>query len=157
MSPRILWHRRFGHAQSPRLDKTSDYVAGLPRTRPPAYCECCIRAKLRKKNASRDPAARPHASQPLGEVSAYIIEFRVRDNECVSTVDNHRFAVVFVDGFSRYKHAYMMHTKDEALDAIKDFVRQVGKPRRLLTDKDSVFIRGAVQRYCLDNGIAQVQ
>jgi transposase InsO family protein len=112
---------------------------------------------LRKKNASRDPAARPHASQPLGEVSADIIEFRVRDNECVSTVDNHRFAVVFVDGFSRYKHAYMMHTKDEALDAIKDFVRQVGKPRRLLTDKDSVFIRGAVQRYCLDNGIAQVQ
>ena len=50
----------------------------------------------------------------------------------------------------------MMKTKDEALDALKEFVRAVGKPAELLTDQDKVFIGNPFARYCLDNGIGQL-
>ena len=156
LSPRILWHRRFGHAQSPRLDRTADYVAGLTRHKSPNFCECCIRAKLRKKNASKDPATRPAASAPLGQVSADLVEFTVHKDETLDTIDGYRYACVFVDGYSRYKHVFLMKTKDQSLDALKDFIRRVGKPKQLLTDKDKVFVAGQFARYCLDNCIDQL-
>ena len=43
-----------------------------------------------------------------------------------------------------------------ALDALKEFVRAVGKPAELLTDQDKVFIGNPFARYCLDNGIGQL-
>jgi hypothetical protein len=143
LSPRILWHRRFGHAQSPRLDRTADYVAGLTKHKSPSFCECCIRAKLRKKNATKEPATRPAASAPLGQVSADLVEFTVHKDETLDTIDGYRYACVFVDGYSRYKHVFLMKTKDQSLDALKDFIRHVGKPKQLLTDKDKVFVAGS--------------
>ena len=32
----------------------------------------------------------------------------------LTSIDSYRYGAVFVDGFSRYKHVYMMKTKDEA-------------------------------------------
>ena len=135
LSPRFIWHRRYGHAQSPGLDRTADYVAGLTKHKSPAFCECCIRAKLRKKNASKDPAVRPNASEPLGQVSIDLVEFTVHKDETLATIDGYKYACVFVDGYSRHKHIYLMKTKDESLDALKDYCRHVGMHTETNTDR----------------------
>ena len=50
------------------------------------------------------------------------------------------YACGSVDGYSPHKHVYLMKTKDEALDALKDYCCHVGTPKQVLTDKDKVFI-----------------
>ena len=44
-----------------------------------------------------------------------------------------------------------MKTKDESIDAIKEFVAQVGKPKELLTDQDKCYTGNPAKQYCLDN------
>ena len=95
---------------------------------------------MRKKNASRDPAARPHADRPLGEVSCDLVEFTIHKDETIQSIDGHRFAAVFVDGYSRYKFVYPMKTKDETINAVKAFVAHAGKPSLLLTEEDLVLV-----------------
>jgi transposase InsO family protein len=112
---------------------------------------------LRKKNASKDPAVRPNASEPLGQVSIDLVEFTVHKDETLATIDGYKYACVFVDGYSRHKHVYLMKTKDESLDALKDYCRHVGTPKQILTDKDKVFIGNPFARYCLENKIDQRQ
>ena len=79
-------------AQLPRLDKTADYVAGLGKYKLPSFCECCIRAKLRKRNASKDPAVRPNAFEPPGQVSLDLVEFTVHKDETLATIDGYKYA-----------------------------------------------------------------
>ena len=118
----------------------------------PSFCECYIRAKLRKKNASKDLAVRPNASEPLGQVSLDLIKFKT-----LATIDGYKCACIFVDGYSQHKHMYLMKTKDEALDALKDYCCHVSTPKQVLTNKDKVFIGNPFAHYCLKNKIDQQQ
>ena len=88
-------------------------------------------------------------------MSCDLVEFTIHKDETIQSIDGHRFAAVFVDGYSRYKFVYPMKTKDETINAIKAFVAHAGKPSLLLTDQDKVFLGNPVKQYCLDNGIGQ--
>ena len=50
-----------------------------------------------------------------------------------------KYALVLIDGYSRYAYVVPMRRKSDALDAFKMFVQDVGKTRELLSDCNSVF------------------
>ena len=49
-----------------------------------------------------------------------------------------------------------MKRKDETLDALKEFCRQVGTPHELLTDMGSEFVNKPLTSFCRDQGIRTV-
>ena len=79
-------------------------------------------------------------------MSCDLVEFTIHKDETIQSIDGHRFAAVFVDGYSRYKFVYPMKTKDETINAIKAFVAHAGKPSLLLTDQDKVLLGKSFQQ-----------
>ena len=67
-------------------------------------------------------------------------------------MSNAKYAVVFVDGCSRYKYVYPIAKKSDTLFAFKKFVQQVGKPQSILTDWGSEF-DGQFDAYCTEQAI----
>jgi hypothetical protein len=137
----ILWHRRFGHRLSRKIHDTSKHVLGLARHRDPAFCQCCAQTSMQAKSrTNKHYARRPQAHPPLSQVSADIVEYSSESFGPILDMHGCKFAVVFIDGYSRYSYVVPIKRKSDALWAFKRFVQDVGKPRELLTDCDSVFL-----------------
>jgi hypothetical protein len=151
-----LWHRRFGHLLKGRLSRTLPHVSGIPAAksgfRDPAFCRCCTMVKQRATVNKKVVADRPSAAVPLGEVSLDLIEFRDRTHDIVPTMSNSKYALVAVDGCTRYKWAYPIARKSDTLDAFKKFIQQVGKPRQILTDWGTEF-DGQFDEFCTESSI----
>ena len=67
-----------------------------------------------------------------------------------------KYALVLIDGYSRYAYVVPRRQKSDALNAFKMFVQDVGKPRELLSDCDSVFLGAPFSTYCTEQAIRQV-
>jgi hypothetical protein len=152
----ILWHQCFGHIGKGRLNATLRHVHGIDCNktgfRDPAFCRCCVMVKQQQRAAKREQAQRPSAAVPLGQVSIDLIEYRDRTHSLILTMSNAKYAVVFVDGCSRYKYVYPIAKKSDTLFAFKKFVQQVGKPQSILTDWGSEF-DGQFDAYCTEQAI----
>ena len=48
--------------------------------------------------------------------------------------DGHRYAIGFVDSFSRYLKIYSTKTRDEATEKLERFIADIGVPQTLVSD-----------------------
>ena len=109
-----------------------------------------------KSRTNKHVSRRPQAQSPLGQVSADIVEYSSEAFGTVTDMHGCKYAVVFIDGYSRYSYVVPIRRKSDALWAFKRFVQDVGKPRELLTDCDSVFLGAPFSTYCTEHSIRQV-
>ena len=69
-------------------------------------------------------------------------------------VDDHFYAIGFVDSFSRFSKVYFMKTGDEVFDKFKQFCAHIGKPGTLLvSDGSEEYLSNEFKRYCRKRGI----
>ena len=87
-----------------------------------------------KSRTNKHRSRRPQARAPLGQVSADIVEYSSESFGAVTDMHGCKYAVVFIDGYSRYSYVVPIKRKSDALWAFQRFVQDVGKPRELLTD-----------------------
>ena len=109
-----------------------------------------------KSRSNKHKARRPQANAPLGQVSADLVEYSTASFGPVTDVHGCKFALVLIDGYSRYSYVVPLRRKSDALFAFQKFVQDVGKPRELLSDCDSVFLGDPFSTWCTKQGIRQV-
>ena len=69
------------------------------------------------------------------------------------SVDGERYAIGFIDSYSRFATVYLMRTRDEAPEKMKQFVADVGRPRTLVTDGAKEYTSRETESFCRDQGI----
>ncbi|RVW65982.1 Retrovirus-related Pol polyprotein from transposon TNT 1-94 [Vitis vinifera] len=112
-----LWHRRLGHISIDRIKRLVN--DGVLRTLDFTNFETCVDCiKGKQTNKSKRGATR----------SSTILEI-IHTDICSLDMDSHgqKYFISFIDDFSRYMYLYILHNKNEALDAFKVFKAEVEK------------------------------
>ena len=113
----LLWHQRLGHTSIQRIKRlvNEGVLSSLDYT-DFETCLDCIKGK--QTNKSQNGATR--SKHLLEIIHTYI---------CCPDMDKSdpRYFITFIDDYSHYMHLYMLHTKDEELEAFKVFKAEVEK------------------------------
>jgi len=112
-----LWHRRLGHISIERIKRLVN--EGILNTLDFTDFETCVDCiKGKQTNKSKKGANR----------SSGILEI-IHTDICSPDMDSHgqKYFISFIDDYSRYMYLYMLHKKNEALDAFKIFKAEVEK------------------------------
>ena len=125
-----LWHRRLGHISIDRIKRlVNDGILSTLDFADFNTCVDCIKGK--QTNKSKKGANR----------SSTILEI-IHSDICCPDMDAHgqKYFITFIDDYSRFMYLYMLHNKNEALDAFKIFKaeveKQCGKPIKIVrTDR----------------------
>ncbi|KAG9451218.1 hypothetical protein H6P81_011183 [Aristolochia fimbriata] len=152
-----LWHRRLGHISIDRIKRlVKDKILQTLDFTDFNTCIDCIKGKQTnkfKKGATR---------------SSTILEI-IHSDICCPDMDTQgqKYFITFIDDYSRYMYLYMLHTKNEALDAFKVFKakveKQCGKQMKIVrTDRGGEYYgrytesrqaQGPFARFLQHNGI----
>ncbi|KAL6324389.1 hypothetical protein AAG906_012993 [Vitis piasezkii] len=112
-----LWHRRLGHISIDRIKRlVNDGVLSTLDFTDFETCVDCIKGK--QTNKSKRGATR----------SSTILEI-IHTDICSLDMDSHgqKYFISFIDDLSRYMYLYILHNKNEALEAFKVFKAGVKK------------------------------
>ena len=132
-------------------------------------CEICIATKMSKKPFG---TATRRATRPLELVHSDI----AGPMRTATAIDGHVYAINFIDDFSREVKVYTMKHKSEALEKMKKYIAESGKPATLMlgaltqelssdemeephkiaglrTDNGGEYVSKEFTKFCLENGI----
>ena len=111
----FLWHKRLGHISIQRIKRlVNEGVLSALNFIDFETCVDCIKGK--QTNKSKKGATR--SEHLLGLIHTDI---------CCLDMDGSNPRYLFIDDFSCYMYLYMLHSKDEALEAFKVFKARVEK------------------------------
>ena len=130
----MLWYRRLGHISIQRIKRLiNDGVLSTLDFTDFETCVDCIKGK--QTNKSKKGATR----------STNILEI-IHSDICCPDMDMYspKYFITFIDDYSRYMYIYLLHNKNEALDAFKVFKAEVEKQcekqiKIVRTDRDGEF------------------
>ena len=139
-----LWHKRLGHLNYRDVGLTAN-VKTMDVETP---CEVCSLGKISKKpvsklsdNRAKQTLERVH-SDVLGPVNP-------------SSINGFRYAVTFVDDFSRYANVKFLRYKSEVLEMFKEYIAEHGVPQILRSDNGTEYTSKDFRRLCVENKIKQ--
>ena len=129
-----LWHRRLGHISIDRIKRlVNDGVLSTLDFTDFETCVDCIKGK--QTNKSKRCATR----------SSTILEI-IHPDICSLDMDSHgkKYFISFIYDFSRYMYLYILHNKNEALEAFKVFKAEVEKQcgkqiKIVISDRDGEY------------------
>ena len=113
----FLWPRRLGHISIQRIKKlVNEGVLSALDFTDFGTCMDYIKGKQTKKSKK-------------GVIGSEHLLGLIHMNICCLDMDgsNPRYFITFIDDFSHYMYLYMLHSKDEALEAFKPFKVEVEK------------------------------
>ena len=115
-----LWHLRLGHINLYRIDKLiKDSSLRELKVGTLLVCESCLEGKMTKRAFSaKGERVRAHLE---------IIHSDVCGPLNVKARGNYKYFVTFIDNYSRYGYAYLMHKKSEVFEKFKEFYAEVEK------------------------------
>jgi hypothetical protein len=149
ISNNTLWHRRMGHASINMLKTLPEAADGISMTNDEMpLCEVCALTK-----ATRAPV--PKRSETRATKPLQLVHSDIWGPTQTASTRGHRYAITFVDDFSRSVKLYTMNKKSEALDCLKEFNTQVGAVGTLQSDNGTEFKSNRFHAYCIDKGIKQ--
>ena len=134
-----LWHQRLGHLNKDDVKRTIGCEDNLK--------EVCERCALGKQTSKPVPKETQNKSQkPLELVYSDILgPFEV------PSLNRSRYAITFVDEYSKYSVVKFMSKKSQALEKFKEYVAESGSPRRLRTDNGAEYTAKKFTDYCRDS------
>ena len=63
-------------------------------------------------------------------------------------VDGHRYAIGFVDSFSRYQKLYFLRSRDEAIEKVEQFFADKGQTRTSVCVGAEVYVSTDIKQLC---------
>ena len=137
--PLSLWHKRLGHKNVEDIYKLKDHAVGLKLSEHNlTNCETCQLNKSKKLPVPKDSGTR--ASEALEIVHADILGPIQPE-----AVDGHRYAIGFVDSFSRYQKLYFLRSRDEAFEKVEQFFADIGQPGTLVCDGAGEYVSNDIK------------
>ena len=150
-----LWHQRMGHPGKDVIQKLAKCVEGINipshEEVDPQDCEVCIATKMAKTPFQESTS---QTTRPL-ELVHSDVEGPMRTP---SFLENHKFAINFIDDYSKFTVIYTMKQKSEAFDKFKMFIADFANPINakigtLQTDDGGEYVSNEMEKYCRDVGI----
>ncbi|GAA5905820.1 hypothetical protein JCM5296_001279 [Sporobolomyces johnsonii] len=150
----LRWHRRLGHLSMARLKQLLGSVgaAGTETlTLPQEHCDACERGK-----AARQPVAKEALHPPTRRLELVVAD--TWGPAPVRGVKGERFALVVVDGYSRYAWGATMAQKSAIAATLINRMRRVQRASgvaiaALQTDNGTEFVNSTVGNFLSSEGI----
>jgi hypothetical protein len=148
-----LWHERFGHLNYRYLQQlsTQKLVLGLPKVScTDGVCPGCVLGKQHQDPFPKGKAWR--ATTPLELVHSDLMSFPTR------SFSGAKYALTFIDDFSRRSWVYFLKYKSEVLATFKNFKAFVEKQssfsiKKLRTDNGGEYVNQGFTDFCREHGI----
>ena len=138
-----LWHQRLGHLNKDDVKRTIGCEDNLKEV-----CETCALGKQTSKPVPKETQNK--SQKPLELVYSDILgPFEI------PSLNGSRYAITFVDEYSKYSVVKFMSKKSEALEKFKEYVAESGSPRRLRTDNGAEYTAKKFTDYSRDSKIKQ--
>ena len=142
-----MWHKRLGHNYFTDLSKLVEHVEGMRISDSSVdVCEICELNQAKKQPIAKDCTTRAQAvldivhTDSLGPITP-------------EAVDGHKYAIEFVDSFSRYCRVYFKKSRDETLEKFQQFCADVGQPLTLVSDGAKEYISSDFKKFARLKGI----
>jgi hypothetical protein len=153
-----MWHERLAHVNFDYIGAMhrKNSVLDLPRLggRPKDRCIGCLEGKMQRKPFHIAPI---RTNSPLQVIHADICgPFEVM------SITKLRYTMLIPDDYTKFRHVYFLHSKDEAPAKLKEHVAKVelhfnGRGNHLVkalrTDKGGEFDNKEVKQYTITKGI----
>jgi transposase InsO family protein len=147
------WHKRFGHVSYSGLERLwkKNLVEGfnVDTHTPKPDCVACTEAKQTEephKNSSE-------RQRKIGELT-HIDLWGKYD---ITSINGHQYYILFVDDASRYISMQFLKRKDEATQAVKNYLTHLkahGKtPLAMQTDQGTEFVNQELKSWCREQGM----
>ena len=149
------WHKTLGHMNYDDIIRLQSTTTGMNITQSnskqiPLKCKTCKENKITKQPKSSDEYT-THAKQPLE---------RVHKDICgpitPTSREGYKYIINFIDEHSSMLFVYFLRTKDEAYNALKQFIADVapiGRPKEIHSDNGGEYVSQAFETVLRDNGI----
>lgn len=146
------WHTTLGHMNNDDIVRLQAVTRGMNVTKTKAGLSCttCKESKITKQPKSQDDPPR-RATKPLE---------RVHTDLCgpiePSSKEGYRYVINFIDEHSSMLFVYFLRSKDDASQALKNFladVAPIGRPLEIHSDNGGEYLSQAFQQVLLDNSI----
>jgi hypothetical protein len=148
-----LWHEIFGHLNYKYLQQlsTQNLVLGLPKVScTDGVCLGCVLGKQHQDPFPKGKAL--HATTPLELVHSDLMSFPTH------SFSGAKYALTFIDDFSRRSWVYFLKYKSEVFATFKTFKDFVEKQsslsiKKLCTDNGGEYVNQAFKDFCREHGI----
>ena len=142
------WHERLGHNNKPDVTKLQPLVNGMQihSKNDNSVCVQCVTQKAKRAAVKKEWGTR--ATHILD-----IVHTDILGPIHVESHDGFKYAIGFIDSYSRYATVYMMRSRDECFSKVQQFVADVGAPRTIVTDGAMEYLAGTLQTYLRQQGI----
>ena len=150
------WHRALGHMNYDDIKKLQSVTNGMKITKDSddhnQNCTTCTKHKIARQPKSADiPVVK--AQKPLE---------RVHSDICgpinPTSQEGYKYIINFIDEYSSMIFVYFLRSKDEATNALKDFIADVssiGKVKEMHTDNGGEYLSESFHNVLRNNRIKQ--
>jgi hypothetical protein len=146
--PLALWHDRLGHNNRKDVQCLESKVLGMSISdKTVELCETCETEKAKRQPIKKSSWG-TRALKTLDIVHTDILGPLTEES-----IDGFKYAIGFVDSYSRFGTVYLMKARSECLDKFKLFVTDVGSPRTLVSDGAKEYLRHEFQGFCRERGV----
>ncbi|XP_011688444.1 PREDICTED: uncharacterized protein LOC105450348 [Wasmannia auropunctata] len=149
-----LWHRRLGHTGYKSMKTLMKISSGIDIpvsqiNKMDKVCKICMEAK---QTRSKFDTTRVKAKKPLELIHTDLC------GPIDPDWDGHKYFITLLDDYTHFTIVYLLKTKNEAIDKIKEYVNKVeakrnAKVAKLRCDNGREFINNVMTLWCKSKGI----
>ena len=146
-----LWHKRLGHANMRDVLNTVKQTDASVTDITDHFCDICAQAKQHRKSVPKT-SSRARPSTPFDTIEADL------EGPLPQSLKGERYYLQIVDGATRYRWIYIIKTKDEVCNIIKQFTiyaqnQHEQKIKVFHSDQGTEFLNTNVKKFLAENGI----
>ena len=142
-----VWHSRLGHNNIQDVSKLPALVEGMKITEGSTkVCSTCATQKSKRAPIAKKWGTR--VNQPMDVVHSDIL-----GPIHVTSIDGFKYAIGFIDSYSRYTSVYLMKSRSECLEKLQQYVADVGTPKTLVTDGALEYMASGFEDFCRQRAI----
>ena len=143
-----LWHACLGHVNYKSLQKMINMEI-LPKFEcNKSKCQVCVESKFAKH---------PYNSVERNSEPLDLIHTDICDMKPIPSQGGKKYFITFIDDCTRYCYVYLLNSKDEAIDAFKQYKieveNQLNKKIKMIRSDRGGEYEFPFQEICLENGI----
>ncbi|GKA97705.1 putative ribonuclease H-like domain-containing protein [Tanacetum coccineum] len=151
----MLWHRRLGHINFKNINKLvkDNLVRGLPTKHfeNDQTCVACLKGK--QHGASCKFKVLNQITKPL-----FMLNMDLFGPTFVSSLMHKKYCLVVTDDFSRFTWVFILTTKDETSEILKNFIKEIEnlvdkKVKIIRSDNGTQFKNKVLDDFCREKGI----
>lgn len=144
------WHLALGHNNYQDVARLPQLVEGMAinRSQPHGHCDSCATEKAKRAPVKKTCSTR-------AETQLDIVHTDVLGPIQQTSHEGYRYAIGFIDSFSRYAVVYPMRSREEVPEKLEQFFADVGTPKTLVSDGALEYKSKLFSDLCRKNGVRQ--